>query len=149
MNVTSYTMNAPDILGKLDLAAIHGELILIELEILEDLLPAIDPLSCIIFSAASVFGGFALRIESTELSPIIRSIQKTCKDQEININFIIHEIDHMDLDKDKRSRGALHKGLLSQLPKRLLKGSNVIITSTREEYSIRELADRFINLRIS
>lgn len=142
--------NAAPLLWQLDLASIEGKLILVELELLEEILPSLQGRALIVFSnLPDEFGDCFVRAEG--ISKIVLSIQRTCKefskDERININFLIHGIDMMDLNLDNRRRGSLRKGMLSMLPSRILKGANVIVTSSQEEYMLRELCDRHINLR--
>lgn len=90
---------------------------------------------------------------------VVRTIQRTsknwphdpdgfnCVGPKMNINFLIHRIDMMDIDMSKKDRGLIRVGMLGQLSKKILKGSNVIITSSQEEYRLRDMCDLHINLR--
>lgn len=60
---------------------------------------------------------------------------------------IIHRIDLMNLSLTKKIRGSQIKAYISMLSNNILRGSNVIITSCRDEYTLREIADQYINLR--
>lgn len=146
-------MNAPPILSELDFAGIQGELVLIELEEFSEIKACFPPQKTLFFSsdydeirqAYPYFQGIVV----DSIQKFVKAVKLACNENPgININFVLHRIDLLDLEINKRERGSLRKGLLMTLTKKILQESNVFITSANEEWSLRELADRHINLRI-
>ena len=63
-------------------------------------------------------------------------------------SYVIERIDEMNLDLPKKNRGALVSANLSMMASpKILRGANLIITSTQTEYAIRGIANKFLNLR--
>lgn len=135
----------------------NGKIILVELEEFSDIASCFPICLDVLFFTPNadefldvthpLFNGW----KAHKIIQIIRTIQRVSKnwqDEIMNINFLIHRIDMMDLDLSKMERGSIRKGMIGQLSKKILKGSNVIITSSQEEYLLREICDLHINLRI-
>ncbi len=142
---------APPVLSALDLIGVENELILIELDQPSDIKHLfhedidvvffgvhIEDMQCIVYP---VVMGWHM----ASISTIVRCIKQILRDRppsEIKINFLIHRIDLMDLEFNKKERGSRIKGYLSMLGKKTLQGSNVIITSCKFEPMLRDLCDR-------
>jgi len=149
--------DAPPILGPLDFAGLKNNIILIEHDdddcSIDLIRKAIETEVNIIFTPSSYKEAMIGRgLDFTALSfvdsiakvrPIIKSING------IDINFyVINRIDMMDLEFNKKEKGAQTNAYLSMLcSKQLLRNANVIVTSAKSEYKIREIADKFISLR--
>lgn len=62
--------------------------------------------------------------------------------------YIINRIDLMNLEFSKKERGAQVKAFVSMMcSPRMLQGGNLIATSGKSEYTLREIADTYLNLR--
>jgi hypothetical protein len=79
----------------------------------------------------------------------VTMIKKVMRSLPCSVDFIIvNRIDLMDNNFSKKERGAQIKGHVSMLAsKKILNGANMIITSCSTEYSLRDLANSFLNLR--
>ncbi len=78
----------------------------------------------------------------------IAHISKIIRHVEGDADFhIVHRIDLMNLDLTKKARGSQIKAYLSMLSPTILRGSNIIVTSCCDEYTIRDISDYYINLR--
>jgi hypothetical protein len=147
-------MNAPPILSKLDFIASEGALIIIELEEFSEIKACFDTKTTLFFSSdydeIRQAYSYSSGILVDSIQKFVKAVKVACgKNPGININFVLHRVDLMDLEISKKARGSLRKGLLMTLTKKVLGKCNVIITSSTEEYMLRELCDRHINLRIS
>lgn len=147
---------APPVLSPIEFAGMQNQVILMEMDHESD---HIDILDCcikgknnIIYSPDFHFGNR----EGYEFSAIC-TVDSVVKINNIISRLIhpvdyhiIHRIDLMDLSFGcKRKRGEQVKAWLSMMcsPK-ILKGSNLIVTSENTEYTIREkIASMFLNMR--
>ncbi len=144
---------APPILGQLEFAGMTNQLILVEHDEEDDSLSLLARVLSgkinIIFSQED----HTLVDFNAEHSVIfsVSSIARIKKMMQVIPSvdhFVINRIDMMDTNFDKRQRGAQVSAHLSMLcSPRLLRDANVIITSAKSEYKIREIADKFISLR--
>lgn len=154
MSLTKH--NAPPVLGPISFAGVDSQLILIEADRLSLLSAAMDK-AVVVFMAEDNQHEFEEAKELcflhqdwiavapiTSLQKIIKSIKNS---NAINVNFVIHGIDKMDRDLDPRERGRIHKGLISTLTPKAIGKSNVFITSESDEYTLREICDRYYDLR--
>jgi hypothetical protein len=142
---------APPIISPLEFAGISNRLILIECDEEDNaislLRKGIENLSCVFYTNEEqdlIVATSAVDFILDDISKICRMIKRISNTTHFHI---IHRIDLMNLSLSKKARGSQIKGHLSMLSPRVLLGSNVIVTSCRDEYSIREIADVFINLR--
>lgn len=142
---------APPQVNGLELYAIKNSILLVEYEDfqqIQDLLS--DPDNTIL--AFSLYPDDIRFLKSATWCPCntISRAARLIKTSELagpNVKFLIHRIDFLDNERDKRSRGSLRKGMLSTFSHHQLKGANIIITSREDEFMLRDLADRFINLK--
>lgn len=145
---------SPPVIGPMDFMGLEGKLILIQFDDWRDFVHAIpkDRPTIIITPSAD----HAPAQHSDKLDPdtaIIDAdkIQKICKgifdSAGININYIINRIDLMDLDITPLNRGWVRKGNLMKLTERVLKGSNIFITSESDEPMLEEMCDKRYDLR--
>lgn len=77
----------------------------------------------------------------------IERVVNTIKKIEADVTFIIHRIELFNSERTEVSRGSLIKGHLALLGPKTLKKRNVIITSEQQQYLLREICDRFIDLK--
>ncbi len=147
-------MKAPLILSKLDFLASEGALILIELEEFNEIKACFDTKTTLFFASdydeIRQAYPYSQGVIVDSIQKFVKAIKLACGENPgININFVLHRVDLIDLETSKKNRGSLRKGLLMTLTRKVLGKCNVIITSATEEYMLRELCDRHINLRIS
>ena len=142
---------APPILGPIDILGLTNSKILIEGE--EELILSFS--SCLLDKTVVCFTPNLeelsdisnidlVAIQTDSIIKVVKSI-KECPPVDI---FLIHRIDMFLNHFDKRTRGQQIKGWLSMVNWKYLKGGNLIISSAKEEYMLRELADHFFNLRL-
>lgn len=148
---TSNKHEAPPILGKSDLLGIEGETILIEFTESEDFFKEcknlLDGNLILIFHPESDPPPHWLEGYAIECDNIIKCVRSIRKMDTLPDLVIFHRIDLMDLETSKKLRGAYRKGQLSLVTKKHLKNTNLLLTSCETEYMLRELSDRFINLK--
>jgi len=136
-------IKAPDILSPLDFFGIEGELILIEFD------EEVQLESC--FCDVIAFTPQPVDIRNVKCAAIqcdnIARAVRMIKGVNQKVDFLIHRIDLFNLDLTKRSRGNLIKGHVSMLGPKILRGRNVFFTSCKEEYMLREVCDRFIDVK--
>ncbi len=146
---------APPIIGALEFACLTNEIILVEHDEedhgLSLLTEAISGKNNIIFSnhAPPTIEGYDAEHSALVQSDSIYKAHKIMRAVNVPMDFyIIHRIDLMDLLLHPRERGARISAYLSMMTSRkILQGANVLITSAKMEYKIREIANRYINLR--
>ena len=149
---------AAPIIGPLEFSGVENNIILVEHDeddfILKLLHASLTGKNNIIFSPndhmqiKEDFNGlFTVIMESDSIiktSKIMKSFPSNLK----NDFYIINRIDLFDLNFNKRERGAQIRGHLAMLAgKKTLRGANLIVSSCSIEYSLRELANSFLNLR--
>jgi hypothetical protein len=143
-------IKAPPILGPMDLLGLTNSKVLIEGE--EELILSFS--TCLIGKTVVCFTPNLeelsdlsnIEMVAVQTDSIIKTV-KTIKECQADI-YLIHRIDMFLLDFDKRARGQQIKGWLSMVNHKYLKGGNLIISSAKEEYMLRELADHYFNLRL-
>lgn len=145
---------APPILGPGDFMGIENNIILVEHNdddcSLDLLANAISERVNIAYQACDVRIGCAANYRTSAVvqADSIYQVYKCVKLSEPVDFFIINRIDMMDIDMRKLQRGAQMAAYISMLAARkILRGSNVIVTSAKQEHKLREIADRFIDLR--
>jgi hypothetical protein len=152
--------DAPPILGPLDFAGMKNNIILIEHD---DDDCSIDLISKVIEKEVNIIFSPSLYMDSmvgrelknsaiafTDSIARVRTVIKRAHElSEFQFGFfVINRIDMMDLDFNKKEKGAQTNAYLSMLcSRKLLRNANVIVTSAKSEYKIREIADKFISLR--
>lgn len=142
---------APPVIGKMDLLGISNKLILVEAEdSFRAIHPCIKDETNIIFCHNSddvIYEGMQdsaiVTVESIyRVYDIVKKLNS-----EVD-NYIIHKIDWLDLELSKRVRGSQVKAYLSMLSSpKILRGANLIVTSCQTEYTVRDIADVFFNLK--
>lgn len=145
---------APPVLGKLDLLGLTGKILLVEHDEEDcglDLIgKAIDGKVNIIFRPGSPYDVPTFNAEHTAIITVdsVARIQKMMSSLKWVETFVIDRIDMMDSKFDKRARGSQISAYLSMITSpRILRDSNVIVTSVNSEYRLREIADKYYNLR--
>lgn len=135
---------APNILGPMDFMGLSNEIILIEYlnNPLDQLENVFKDKNNIIFSSERhdkhwPYSAFAQVESITRIYQVLKSLQEP-------MDFIIIDsIDQIDYQLGKKQRGSNIKAYLSMIAsKKILKGANLIITSGKSEYSIREIANQ-------
>ena len=150
MSISNKTI-APPVIGPMDLLGIEGKIILIEGydNMMDDLENTIKD-KCNIILSASPNNLSNLELPSSVHVQIksIYSAVKIMRACTVDIdNFIIDRIDMLDLNVNKRVRGSQIKAYLSMLSPKILRSRNLIVTSCQHEYTIRNIADKYISLR--
>ena len=151
---------AAPIIGPLEFSGVENNIILVEHDEDDAILKLLDsPLTGknnIIFSSEdnlecghafnAMFTVMMQRNSIIQVAKIIKSLSQTVDFR--NEFYIINRIDLFDLNFNKRERGAQVRGHLAMLAgKKTLRGANLIVSSCSIEYSLRELANSFLNLR--
>lgn len=147
--------HAPPIIGRHEFAGLKNALILIEHDPEDESLilisKAIDGDVNIIYSSDIDFGYSGFNSDFTVATKVdsVYRIQKAIKSVELDLNYhIIHRLDMMDSKLGPRERGAQQAAFMSMIAQsKILRDSNLIVTSVRHEYKLRERADVFLNLR--
>lgn len=140
---------APPILSELDFFGIP--MVLIEHDEHEDSwfhLKSLMEKNNIIFSSVHDFASFKNSAIVTVDSIVkVSRIIKSCQGSPVDF-YIINRIDMMNTDLPRKERGVQIKAWLSMIcSDKILCGATVIVTSCSYEYSIREIADKYISLR--
>lgn len=144
--------HAPPILGTLEFAGMNDKLILVEHDDDDDInlmWRILHNKINIIFSPAEITPKFGSVFTAVVITDTIARVHKMMKSVNAEIDYVvIDRIDLMDSNFTKRERGAQIKAFISMMNnKRILRGANLIVTSCKSEYTIREMADRYISLR--
>lgn len=136
-----------DILGDLSMISMTNEVILIEAEQESPCMNFMSGQNNIIFcpsdfTADEKFDS-SLTIASvcdsiSKVHKILTGLNRSCDPFDF---IVIHRIDMFDIHLDKMKRGALISGFISMLcSKNILRGANLVITSLRNEYTLREIS---------
>ena len=146
---------APPIIGPMEFAGYSNSMFLVEHD--EDdcglnlICSAITGKNNIIFSnhTPPTIHGYDAMYSAYVQSDSLYKVNKIIRSLDASMDFfIIHRIDLMDLILHPRERGARIAAFLSMMcNKKFLRDANVVITSAKSEYKIREIANRYINLR--
>lgn len=146
---------APPIIGPLEFSGIKNNIILVEHDEEDcgiDLLSKV--LSCrmnMVFTPNEFTKQSNWNSETTGVLLIdsIAKIHRCIKNIAVSLDFfVINRIDLMDLNFSKKEKGAQTKAYISMLcSKKILRDANVIVTSGKSEYTIREIASNYLNLR--
>lgn len=146
---------APPILGPLEFYGLENKIILIEHgEQTETFNPinlykqCLDEKLILSFGSHLIgmtLGAYHIHVNTDSIYKTSRSIREAGGQFDF---FLIDQVQLMDVNLHKKDRGAQIKAHLSMVSsKKILKGSNIIITSTESEYSLRDIADKFYNLK--
>ncbi len=143
---------APPIIGKLDLFGLTRNIILVEHD--EDdcgialLSKAINDKVNIIFRENLSISLVGLPNTVVVEADSIAKIYQIMKSLTTVDTIIIDRVDTMDMRFNKRVRGSQVASHISMMcAPRILRDANVIITSANMEYRLREIADKFYDLR--
>ena len=147
---------APPIIGPLEFAGLKNSVILVEMDEEDNMLSLLrEPTSGknnIIFSPQEFsITEFKFNFVNTAFvfNTSIATIHRMVKAVKSDVDYyIIDRVDLMNLEFSKRESGSQIKAYISMLCSPLtLCGANLIVTSCNSEYTIREIADVFLNLR--
>jgi len=153
---------APPIIGPLEFSGLKGKLILIEHDSEDESLiliqRAIHGTCNMVYSPTKdveIHGfnaDFTVVIKQQSIyktHQVMKSLAKEEKELCSIADFhIIARLDMMDLNLPTRERGAQQAAFLAMIASpQILRDSNLIVTSARNEMKLRERADVFLNLR--